>query len=80
MPLNIRFNRNLFVSLFQSDTSGTIVLELFRYKLEIDVKHASDYYAMNFHTWNTKYVKGCWLPIRFKCAGLRINFFTNYKP
>lgn len=74
----------IHISLFQPDTSGTIVIRTKYHKLEIDVKHSLEFYETKFLTWKESHPRatiiGCWIPIRFKCAGFRINLFKYSEP
>ena len=60
----------LHISLFNEDSSGTIGIYFPKHKLEIDVKHASGWANHPFHV--SLKDRFAFLPIRWKCEGLRI--------
>lgn len=77
-------NSNFFLSLFNSDSSGTIVVETRQFKVEFDVKHFAPFDKESFFLENTKvnnpYCKRiiqAFIPLRLGCQGIKINCFIR---
>ena len=76
-------NNIFFVSLFNPDSSGTILFYGNKIKIEINVKHSIYDWGdvpltlFNIEKYPTKTVIYNWIPIRWRCQGIRINIFIN---
>lgn len=76
-------NSYFFLSLFNPKASGTFSFNFKNYKLEIDVKHSvRDWGQVKFYTHfevlknQTKYWE-MFIPVKYKCQGLRIIFLKR---
>jgi hypothetical protein len=74
---------SVFISLFNSKSSGTISIKVLGKKLEIDVKHCDSYNKTKFYfsrfnnkgrDFNYDYYEG-FIPLRWKCEGLRVSIY-----
>lgn len=76
-------NSFFFLSLFNPDSSGTMSFNFRNIKVELDVKHSEYDWGevplslLNFEYYPKTIVIYNWIPIRWKCQGIRINIFLR---
>ena len=78
-------NSYFFVSLFNPEASGTVLIKFKRIKIECHVKHSiNDWKDVpltlgQVENFRDKTVIFNWIPVGWRCQGIRINIFFYKK-